>query len=172
MLLSLLDQIKDLEKQVKERKDWAHQKAMQAARKLSHDLTELKMLRMEKEDIQRMKKGKPAIEDATMKKISEMETSLRTASANVDRSNMFVKTLQEENAEMKAELEASKLSASESAKKCAEAAKREKKCLKKLGVWDKQKKKLQEEIAAEKQKISDLQNQLAQSEVAIKDAEV
>ncbi|XP_049376386.1 MND1-interacting protein 1-like [Solanum stenotomum] len=172
MLLSLLDQIKDLEKQVKERKDWAHQKAMQAARKLSHDLTELKMLRMEKEDIQRMKKGKPAIEDATMKKLSEMETSLRTASANVDRSNMFVKTLQEENAEMKAELEASKLSASESAKKCAEAAKREKKCLKKLGVWDKQKKKLQEEIAAEKQKISDLQNQLAQSGVAIKDAEV
>ena len=172
MLLSLLDQIKDLEKQVKERKDWAHQKAMQAARKLSNDLTELKMLRMEKEDIQRMKKGKPAVEDATMKKLSEMETSLRTASANVDRSNMFVKKLQEDNAEMKAELEAQKLSASESAKKCAEAAKREKKCLKKLAVWDKKKKKLQEEIAAEKQNISDMQNQLAQSEVAIKDAEV
>ncbi|XP_055819734.1 MND1-interacting protein 1-like [Solanum dulcamara] len=171
MILSLLDQIKDLERQVKERKDWAHQKAMQAARKLSHDLTELKTLRMEKEDIQRLKNGKPVIEDSTMKRLSDMETALRTASAKVDRANLSVKRIEDENAEMRAEMEAAKLSASESAKTCMEAAKREKKCIKKLGVWEKQKKKLQEDIAAEKQKISDLQNQLVQLEVAQKDAE-
>lgn len=170
-ILSLLDQIKDLERQVKERKDWAHQKAMQAARKLSHDLTELKMLRMEKEDIQRLKKGKPAIEDSTMKRLSDTETALRTASAKVDRANLSVKRLEAENAEIKAEMEAAKLSASESAKKCMEAAKREKKCIKKLAVWDKQKKKFQEDIAAEQQKISDMENQLVQLEVAKKDAE-
>lgn len=172
MILSLLDQIKDLERQVKERKDWAHQKAMQAARKLSHDLTELKTLRMEKEDIQRLKNAKPVIEDTTMKRLSDMETALRTASAKVDRANLSVKRIEDENAEMRAEMEAAKLSASESAKTCMEAAKREKKCIKKLGVWEKQKKKLQEDIAAEKQKISDLQNQLVQLEVAQKDAEV
>ncbi|KAK2641558.1 hypothetical protein Ddye_023321 [Dipteronia dyeriana] len=49
---------KDLERQVNERKEWAHHKAMQAARKLSNDLTELKMLRMEREETQRLKKGK------------------------------------------------------------------------------------------------------------------
>ncbi|XP_054824984.1 aluminum-activated malate transporter 12-like [Prosopis cineraria] len=47
---TILHQIYDLEKQVQERKDWAHLKAMQAARKLSSDLTELKMLRMEREE--------------------------------------------------------------------------------------------------------------------------
>ncbi|KAM3379698.1 MND1-interacting protein 1 [Capsicum galapagoense] len=171
MIISLLAQIKDLERQVKERKDWAHQKAMQAARKLSHDLTELKTLRMEKEEIERMKKGKPVIEDNTMKRLSDMESALRKASSQVDRANLAVKKLETENAEMRAEMEASKLSASESAKACMEAGKREKKCIKKLGVWEKQKKKLQEDVAAEKQKISDLQMQLVQLEAAQKDAE-
>lgn len=171
MIMRLLDQIKDLERQVGERKDWAHQKAMQAARKLSHDLTELKTLRMEKEDIQRIKKGKPVMEDTTMKRLSDMESALRKASTQVDRANLAVKKLETENAEMKAEVEASKLSASESAKTCVEAAKREKKCIKKLSVWDKQKNKLQEDIAAEKQRISDLQRQQVQIEAAQKDAE-
>ena len=58
MIATLLHQIKDLERQVKERKEWAHQKAMQAARKLSSNLTELKMLRMEREETQRLKKRK------------------------------------------------------------------------------------------------------------------
>ncbi|XP_009592605.1 MND1-interacting protein 1 [Nicotiana tabacum] len=171
MILSLIDQIKDLEKQVKERKDWAHQKAMQAARKLSNDLTELKTLRMEREDTQRLKKGKQAVEDTTMKRLAEMENALRKASGQVDRANLAVKKLENENAEIRAEMEASKLSASESAKTCMEAAKREKKCIKKLGVWEKQKKKLQEDIAAEKQKISDVQKQLVQVEAAQKEAE-
>ncbi|CAN4077241.1 unnamed protein product [Withania somnifera] len=157
MIMRLLDQIKDLEGQ--------------AARKLSHDLTELKMLRMEKEDIQRIKKGKPVIEDTTIKRLSDMENALRKASSQVDRANLAVKKLETENAEMKAEMEASKLSASESAKTIMEAAKREKKCIKKLGVLDKQKKKLQEDIAAEKQKILDLQREQVQIEAAQKDSE-
>ncbi|KAE8693154.1 hypothetical protein F3Y22_tig00110818pilonHSYRG00027 [Hibiscus syriacus] len=118
--------IKDLEKQVKERKDWAHQKAMQVAKKLSSDLTELKMLRMEREEMQRMKKGKHTIEDSTMKRLSEMENALRKASIQVDRANVSF-------------------------------AKREKKWLKKLLAWKKQKAKLQELIADEKEKIKDLQ---------------
>ncbi|KAK4349612.1 hypothetical protein RND71_032367 [Anisodus tanguticus] len=171
MILSLIDQMKDLERQVKERKDWAHQKAMQAARKLSHDLTELKTLRMEKEDKQRLKKGKLAIEDTTTKRLSDMEDALREASGQVNRANLALKKLETENAEIRAEMEASKLSASESAKTCMEAAKREKKCIKKLGVWDKQRKKLQEDIAAEKEKISDLKKQLVQVDAAQQDAE-
>ncbi|GFZ15436.1 RING/U-box superfamily protein [Actinidia rufa] len=172
MILSLIHQIKDLEKQVKERKEWAHQKAMQAARKLSNDLTELKMLRMEREETQRLKKGKQTLEDTTMKRLSEMENALRKASGQVDRANAAVRRLETENAEIRAEMEASKLSASESVTTCLEVAKREKKCLKKLLAWEKQKTKLQEEIAAEKQKISELQQQLAQIETAQKEAEL
>ncbi|CAL5436527.1 unnamed protein product [Camellia sinensis] len=171
MILSLIHQIKDIERQVKERKEWAHQKAMQAARKLSNDLTELKMLRMEREETQRLKKGKQTLEDTTMKRLSEMENALRKASGQVDHANAAVRRLETENAEIRAEMEASKLSASESVTTCLEVAKREKKCLKRLLAWERQKTKLQEEIAAEKQKISDLQQQLIQIEAAQKEAE-
>ncbi|KAL3497757.1 hypothetical protein ACH5RR_040489 [Cinchona calisaya] len=171
VILSLIHQIKDLERQVKERKEWAQQKAMQAARKLSHDLTELKMLRVEREETQLLKKGKQNLEDTTMKRLTEMENSLRKASGQVDRANAAVRKLETENAEIRAEMEASKLSASESVNSCLEAAKREKKFLKKLLAWEKQNAKLQEDIAAEKQKISNIKQQLAQSEAAQKDAE-
>ncbi|XP_027085206.2 MND1-interacting protein 1-like [Coffea arabica] len=171
MILSLIHQIKALEEQVKERKEWAHQKAMQAARKLSHDLTELKMLRMEREETQRLKKGKQNLEDTTMKRLTEMENSLRKASGQVDRANAAVRKLETENAEIRAEMEASKLSASESVTSCLEAAKREKKCLKRLLAWEKQKAKLQEDIAAEKQKVSDIKQQLTQVETAQNEAE-
>lgn len=172
MILSLIHQIKDLEKQVKERKEWAHQKAMQAARKLSHDLTELKMLRMERDETQRLKKGKQTLEDTTLKRLTDMENALRMASGQVDRANAAVRKLETENAEIRAEMEASKLSASESVTTCLEVAKREKKCLKRLLAWEKQKTKMQEEIAAEKQKISELQQELALVEAGTKEAEV
>lgn len=172
VILSLLHQIKDLEKQVKERKEWAHEKAMQAAKKLSSDLTELKVLRMEMEETQRLKKGKQTLEETTMKRLSEMEDALRKASGQVDRANAVVRRLETENAEIRAEMEASKLSASESVASCLEVAKREKKCLKRLLAWEKQKTKLQEEIAEEKWKISQLQQELVQLGQDTKEVEV
>lgn len=172
VIVTLFHQIKDLEKQVSERKDWAHQKAMQAARKLSSDLTELKMLRVEREETQKLKKGKPALEDTTMKRLSEMENALRKASGQLDLANAAVRRLETENAEMKAEMEASKLSASESVTACLEVAKREKKCLKKLLAWEKQKAKLQQEISDEKEKILKTQEILVQIRQCQKEAEV
>ncbi|KAF5204635.1 Mnd1-interacting protein [Thalictrum thalictroides] len=172
LIMNLANQIKDLEGQVKERKEWAHQKAVQAARKLSQDLTELKMLRMEREETQRLKKGKQTLEDTTMKRLQDMENALRKASGQVDRANAAVRRLETENAEIRAEMEASKLSASESVTTCLEVAKREKKCLKKLLAWEKQKTKLQEEIAAEKQKITQLQAQLSLIKETQKETEV
>ncbi|KAJ4848019.1 hypothetical protein Tsubulata_009351 [Turnera subulata] len=171
MIVTLLHQVKELERQVKERKEWAHEKAMQAARKLSTDLTELKMLRMEREETQRLKKGKQTLEDSTMKRLSEMENALRKASGQVDRANAAVRRLENENAEIRAEMEASKLSASESVTTCLEVAKREKKCLKRLLAWEKQKAKLQDEIAAEKEKIKELNRCLSLIKQAQKETE-
>jgi phosphatidylserine decarboxylase len=53
-----------------------------------------------------------------------------------------------------------------------EVAKREKKCLKRLLAWEKQKTKLQAEIADEKEKIKELQRCLGKIEQAQKEAEV
>ncbi|XP_076901407.1 MND1-interacting protein 1-like [Bidens hawaiensis] len=170
MIMSLMNQIKDLEKQVAERKEWAHQKAMQAARKLSNDLNELKTLRMEREETQRAKQAKAA-EDPTMKRLSEMEAALRKASGQVDRANAAVRRLETENAEIRAEMEASKLSASESVNTCLEVARREKKYLKRLLAWEKQRVKLQDDIAAEKRMIMELQEEMARVEAAKKAAE-
>ncbi|KAL5980553.1 hypothetical protein ACLOJK_028461 [Asimina triloba] len=170
MIVNLTNKIKELEEQLKERKEWAQQKAMQAARKLSNDLTELKMLRMEREETLRHK-GKQALGEPTMTRLSEMESALRTASGQVDRANAAVRRLETENAEIRAEMEAAKLSAAESDKACSEAAKREKKYLKRLQAWENQEAKLQEEIAEEQRKIAQLQQQLELIKDAQKDYE-
>ncbi|CAM9001670.1 unnamed protein product [Rhodiola kirilowii] len=169
MNATLIQQIRDLEKQVEERREWAREKAMQAARKLSSDLTELKILRMEREEeTQRLKKGKQNLEDPTKKRFSELESALRKASGQVDRANSAVRRLENENAEIRAEMEAAKLSASENVKTCLEIAKREKKSVKRLLAWEKQKIKLLEEIATEKKRISELRQEIIQAEQAQK----
>nr|GMD94182.1 MND1-interacting protein 1 [Ipomoea batatas]GMD97312.1 MND1-interacting protein 1 [Ipomoea batatas] len=158
IIVNLIHQIKDLERQRKQQEEWAHQKVIQAARKLIDDLTELKMLRMEKEDTQSVKKGN------FMKKHTELENALRKARGEVDRIKSAVRKLETENAEVRAEIEACKLTESESATTSMEFAKREKKWLKKISALEKQRTKLQEDIAAQKQKCSDLAEQLAQDE--------
>lgn len=172
MILNLMHQIRELEVQLKERREWAHQKALQAAKKLSNDLTELKMLKMEREETLRLKKGKQTLEDSTMKKLSEMENTLKKASSQVDLANAAIRRLENENAEMRAEREASRLSASESVNTCLEVAKREKKCLKRLLNWEKQKVKLEEEIKRERENIEQLQHQIVQVMEAQKETEV
>lgn len=101
-----------------------------------------------------------------------MENALRKASGQVDRANAAVRRLETENAEIRAEMEASKLSAAESVTTCLEVAKREKKCLKRLLAWEKQKTKLQEEIADEKEKIKELQQCLARIQQDQKETEL
>ncbi|KAI0529073.1 hypothetical protein KFK09_001619 [Dendrobium nobile] len=172
MIMDLVHQIRELEGQVKERKEWAQQKAIQAARKLSSDLHELRVLRLEREENQRAVKGKQVLEDSTMKRLAEMENALKKTSGQVDRANAAVKKLETENAEIRAEMEASKLSASESVTACMEVTKREKKCLKKLVAWEKQKEKMQEEIAEKRKKTVLVQQQLAEVQEATKQAEI
>lgn len=172
MILNLVNQIRDLEEQVKDRKEWAQQKAMQAARKLSSDMMELKMLRMEKEENQTLKKGKQALEDTTMKRLSEMENALRKASGQVDRANAAVRQLEAENAEIRAEMEAAKLSKAESDKACLEIVRREKKYLKKLLAWEKQKEKMEAEIADVRKNVVQIRQKLNQVNEAKNEMEV
>ncbi|KAG2304296.1 hypothetical protein Bca52824_032947 [Brassica carinata] len=162
VIVTLLHQVKDLEKKLKERKEWAQKKAMQAAQKVSDELTELKNLNSERESIQMLKKGKQAVDESTVKRLSELENAVRKATCQRDTANAIVRTLENQNAEIRAEREGLKLSASESLKACMEESKKEKKCLKKLLAWEKQKLKLQDEITAEKEKIKALYRSLAQ----------
>ncbi|KAG1360887.1 putative MND1-interacting protein 1 [Cocos nucifera] len=109
---------------------------------------------MEQEENLRMEKGKQALEDVMMKWLTEMEIALKKGSGQVDRANAIIRRLETENAEMRAEIEASKLSASDSVRKCLGVTSCEKKCLKKVLPWEKQKEKIRQEIVEERRKIA------------------
>lgn len=171
-LLCLQIRIRDLEMQLVDRTEWAQQKVMQAARRLSKDRNEMNSLRAERDELMRAKKDQKTLEDNTMKKLADMEAALRRASGQVDRANQAVSRLEKENAEVRAEMEAAKLNAAESMELCQEVAKKEKKDVKKAQCWEKQKAKLQESLAEERAKVAELKQQLVQAKELQQQAEV
>lgn len=171
-LLCLQIRIRDLEMQLVDRTEWAQQKVMQAARRLSKDRNEMNSLRAERDELMRAKKDQKTLEDNTMKKLADMEAALRRASGQVDRANQAVSRLEKENAEVRAEMEAAKLNAAESMELCQEVAKKEKKDVKKAQCWEKQKAKLQESLAEERAKVTELKQQLVQAKELQQQAEV
>jgi len=171
-VVSLKIRIKELETQLHDQTEWAQQKVMQAARRLSKDLAELKALRQAREEMLRLKSDQKALEDSTMKKLSEMESALKKASGQVHHANAAVLRLENENAEVRAEMEAAKLNAAESIGICQEIAKRDKKSSKQAQAWERQKVKLQENLSEERQKLTQMQQQLAQAKERQQQAEV
>ncbi|XP_023898077.1 putative E3 ubiquitin-protein ligase RF298 isoform X1 [Quercus suber] len=162
LILKLVPRVRDLQNQLQEWTEWANQKVMQAARRLSKEKAELKTLRQEKEEVERLKKEKQTLEENTMKKLSEMENALCKASGQVERANSAVRRLEVENAQLRQEMEAAKLRAAESAASCEEVSKREKKTLMKFQSWEKQKTLFQEELSTEKRKVTQLLQELEQ----------
>uniref|UniRef100_A0A1D1YYQ8 Putative E3 ubiquitin-protein ligase RF298 n=1 Tax=Anthurium amnicola TaxID=1678845 RepID=A0A1D1YYQ8_9ARAE len=163
MLLKLVPRVRDLQVRLQEWTEWAQQKVMQAARRLSKDKVELHSLRQEKEDAIRVKKERKSLEDTTLKKLSEIEIDMAKASEQVDKSNTSVRTLEIDNAKLRYDMQAAKMQAAESAASCQEVSRREVKTLKKFQSWDKQKALLQEELLNEKRKLSQLQQQVMQA---------
>ncbi|XP_027332625.1 putative E3 ubiquitin-protein ligase RF298 isoform X2 [Abrus precatorius] len=163
MILKLVPKIRELRNQLQEWTEWANQKVMQAARRLSKDKAELQTLRQEKEEVERLKKEKQSLEENTMKKLSEMENALCKASGQVDRANAAVRKLEVEKAALRKEMEAAKLRATETAASCQEVSRREKKTQMKFQSWEKQKSLFQEELIIEKRKLAQLLQELEQT---------
>ncbi|XP_047948287.1 putative E3 ubiquitin-protein ligase RF298 [Salvia hispanica] len=163
MIMKLYPRLKELQNQLQEWTEWANQKVMQAARRLGKDKAELKTLKQEKEEVERLKKEKQTLEENTMKKLSEMESALCKASGQVERANAAVRRLNVENSALRREMEAAKVRAAESAASCQEVSKREKKTLMKFQSWEKQKNVFQEELSAEKLKLTQMQQKLKQA---------
>ncbi|KAJ7550917.1 hypothetical protein O6H91_07G124800 [Diphasiastrum complanatum] len=172
LLEELLHRVKNLEATLQERSKWAREKVAHAAKRLINDFSELKALRLEREEASRLKKEKQALEECSKKKISDMEIELRKTIGQVECTNTAVRRLEIENAEMRAEMEAAKLSAAESAAIDKVVAKRERKALKKEQAWERQRSKLQEEVATEKRKLTRLQLELSQMKEQQQAAEV
>ncbi|XWS13973.1 hypothetical protein CRYUN_Cryun36dG0084200 [Craigia yunnanensis] len=165
MILKLVPRVRELQNQLQEWTEWANQKVMQAARRLSKDKAELKTLRQEREEVERLKKEKLSLEENTKKKLIEMDGALSKASGQVERANAIVHRLEVENAALQQEMEAAKLRAAESAASCQEVSKREKKTLMKVQSCEKQKTLFQEELMTEKRKVAQLLQGLQQAKV-------
>ncbi|XP_043709660.1 putative E3 ubiquitin-protein ligase RF298 isoform X2 [Telopea speciosissima] len=163
MILKLVPRVRRLQSRLHEWTEWANQKVMQAARRLSKDKDELKSLRQEIEEVVRLKKEKQTLEENTMKKLSEMEYALGKATGQVERANSAVRRLEVENAELRHEMEAAKVRAVESAASCQEVSKREKKTLKKFQSWERQKILFQEELVTERRMLAQLHQELEQA---------
>jgi hypothetical protein len=172
MVRDLIKQTREMEVQLKEREEWAQGKAIQAARKLGADLTELRVLRMNHDENQRRKKEKLVVEDDTLKRLAQLETELKKKSGQLDRTNATVQRLEMENAEIRAEMEAAKLSASETEKQCQSLVRKEKKDNKKLEARERQKAKLKEDITDCKAEITQTERELAEVNKTIKNMEV
>ncbi|KAI3681971.1 hypothetical protein L2E82_50281 [Cichorium intybus] len=172
-LLNLIDEMEDLGKQIKDKRKWVNEKEIQVMKRLSDDYKELRKLRMEREESQRIKPKRSGfdVDHPTMKNLIDVEIALRKAVVQLERAEMVVKRLEVENMEIRAEVVAFKLSSSESDKKYFEVSKREKKHLKKYLAWEKERNKLKDDIASEKQKLLELQEEMAKVEAARKTAE-
>lgn len=162
-IMKLAPRVRELQNQMQEWTEWANQKVMQAARRLSKDKAELKTLKQEKDEVERLKKEKQNLEESTMKKLGEMENALCKASGQVERANAAVRRLEVENATLRQEMEAAKLQAAQSAASCQEVSKREKNTLMKIQSWEKQKIMFQEELVAEKHRKAQFQHKLEQA---------
>ncbi|XP_058082623.1 putative E3 ubiquitin-protein ligase RF298 [Magnolia sinica] len=162
-LLKLALRVQVLQNQMQEWTEWGTQRVMQVTCKLSKDNAELKTLRQEKEEAVRVKKEKQTLEENNMKKLLEMENALCKASGQVERANADVCRLEVENSELRKDMEAAKLWAAESAASFLEVSRREKKMLKEFESWERRKAMFQEELVAEKRKLSQLQQQVEQA---------
>ncbi|KAJ7542754.1 hypothetical protein O6H91_09G010200 [Diphasiastrum complanatum] len=172
LLEDLQQRIRELEVEVQEQTQWAQEKVLQAASKLSKDYSELRALRMEREEASCLKKEIQVLEESSKKKASELEVALRKTIGQAECRSAAMRRLELENAEMRAEMEAAKLNAAESEASNNVVMKREKKASKKEKIWERQRAKLHEELAREKRKVSDLQSQLLQIKEQKHQAEV
>ncbi|PON87524.1 43kDa postsynaptic protein [Trema orientale] len=167
----LVQDIKEVKEQVKERKEWAQKKVLEAVKKLGHDSLELKILRMERKEKEKLE-NEEGDEEIMVKRILEMENSIDKAASEAACLNKAGRKIETENAELRAEVEAFKLRALESDEMHAEVSRNEKKFLKKAVALEKQNRKLRAEIEQERKRSLNLQEQLADLKKAQDDIKV
>lgn len=130
IVLLRIARIQTLQKELQGWTDWANEKVMQAARRLGKDQGELKMLKQEKEEAEKLQKEKQMVEENTMKRLSEMECALSNASGQSKMADSTLHRLKEENVSLKKEMDAATLAALESATNVHQAVAREQEMLK------------------------------------------
>lgn len=163
LIIKLVPRMKDLQNELQVWTDWANQKVKQATSRLLKDQAELKALRKEKEEAEEFRKEKQLVQETTMKRRSEMEFALNNATKQLEKANNTVRRLELEQSLLKKEREAANIRASESAESCREAKERVQRSLKNTQSWEGQKVLLQEELKSQRDKVVELQQEVAKA---------
>ncbi|ESQ37980.1 hypothetical protein EUTSA_v10028432mg [Eutrema salsugineum] len=163
LILKLVPRMKDLHKELQVWTDWANQKVKQATSRLLKDQPELKALRKEKEEAEEFRKEKQLLEESSMKRRSDLELTLNNKTKELEQTNNLARRLELEQSLLKKEREAANIWAAESAESCIEAKERVQRLLKNTQSWEGQKVLLQEELKRQRDKVAELQQEVAKA---------
>ncbi|KAJ9547694.1 hypothetical protein OSB04_020237 [Centaurea solstitialis] len=145
ILLAAVDQLLMLQNEIRRWDDWANAKVMQVAKRLSHDRPELNKLRAEKEEAEKSTKDKQAMEENTVKRLSEMTTALNNANYQIEVASSAIVRLENEKSALKKEMEAAGVRSSVEAKNLEEALRKEAEAIKMSQSFGSEKSLLEEE---------------------------
>lgn len=171
LLLVLLAKKEAHEKEIQHWSDWTTAMVRQAAQRLGKDKEELKTLRQEKEEEEKLMNDKQILEENTMKRLSEMECALTNANAQTEMANSSVSKLEQKNSAMKQKLESARLLALKSSVELQEIVLKEHATLKKAQLSDSEKEVLLENLKSHKNKVAKLQKDLKKAEALYKQSE-
>lgn len=172
LIVDLINSIRDLEEEVKVRKEWAEKKVVDSAKRLSKDLLELNMLRLKKMETQCLKDEKLSAQNLRMLMLKITEESLKNVNCQASNIGESIRILEASNAHIRADTEALRVSASEYGNKLNQVLNRETRCMKKLVTIGKQTSNLRANCGEEKQKVLQLQLDVSEAENEAKEAEV
>ncbi|TVU17900.1 hypothetical protein EJB05_33961 [Eragrostis curvula] len=160
MVLMLVQRQKEMQAHMQDWTDWAQEKVMQVTRRLAKEREELQSLRKEKEESGRLQDERHTLEESTRKKLLEMESAISRANAQLEKADASARRRDTENAQLRIQLEAAKLHAAESTTKFEELSRKDEKTLKRSQYWESERAVLQDELVAEKNKLSRVLQQL------------
>uniref|UniRef100_A0A0D9WCL2 RING-type domain-containing protein n=1 Tax=Leersia perrieri TaxID=77586 RepID=A0A0D9WCL2_9ORYZ len=160
MVLILVQRQKELQAHMRDWTDWAQQKVMQVTRRLAKEKEELHSLRKEKEEADRLQEERHNMEESTRKKLLEMESAISRANVQLEKSQSTARRREAENAQLRIQMEAAKRHALESATNILELSKKDENSHKRSQHWESERALLQEDLAAQKSKLTQVRQQL------------
>ncbi|CAN6211339.1 unnamed protein product [Urochloa humidicola] len=160
IVLILVQRQKELQAHMRDWTDWAQQKVMQVAHRLAKEKEELQSLRKEKEDADRQQEDRNHVEESSRKKLLEMESAIARANAQLEKADASARRREAENLQLTLQMEAAKRHAVESATNISELLKKDENSRKRSQRWESERALLQEDLAAQKSRLSRVQEQL------------
>ncbi|KAF0923191.1 hypothetical protein E2562_003402 [Oryza meyeriana var. granulata] len=133
---------------------------MQVTRRLAKEKEELHSLRKEKEEADRLQEERHNLEESTRKKLLEMESAISRANGQLEKAETSARRREAENAQLRIQMETAKRHALESATNILELSKKDENSLKRSQHWESERALLQEDLAAQKTKLSHVHQQL------------